>query len=409
MKLSDWQKIKLGEVCTIEKGTINPIKNEKILFYHFSLPSYDNDKSPEEQYGSEIKSNKTIMSEGTILYNKLNVRFKRIWNINFKLSPNSVCSTEFLPIRPRKQCEQLFLYYILSSDEFTNMMLTATTGTSNSHQRISPEFLLNTEILLPPILEQKAIANTISSLDDKIEANKRIIKNLHEIVKVLYKHWFIDFDFPNEDGCPYKSSGGEMVDSELGMIPIGWELIQFSNFLKIRNEKTSDLDFPEYSVTNLGVFPRDEKFKKQLSVSKSKNKVIKKHDLVFGMSREILNWGLMRDTIGGVSSAYNVFSIDNQRIDPLYLEEFMTFRINYFMDIIKPASREGQGIDKSVLIKKHIYLPDENLFYKYKNTAESINTYINKLTKETEIITNIRDTLMPKLMSGEIRVPVEEV
>ena len=75
---------------------------------------------------------------------------------------------------------------------------------------------------LPPLKTQKAIAEILSSLDDKIELNNRINQNLEELARTIFKRWFVDFEFPNENGEPYQSSGGEMVPSELGVIPEGW-------------------------------------------------------------------------------------------------------------------------------------------------------------------------------------------
>lgn len=82
---------------------------------------------------------------------------------------------------------------------------------------------------IPNIKEQKAIANILSTLDEKIETNNKINKKLEEMAQALFKHWFVDFEFPNENGEPYKSSGGEMVDSELGMIPKGWEIVNLED------------------------------------------------------------------------------------------------------------------------------------------------------------------------------------
>lgn len=79
-------------------------------------------------------------------------------------------------------------------------------------------------INLPCLDEQKAIAHILSTLDEKIEVNNEINKTLEKIAQAIFKQWFVDFEFPNEDGEPYQSSGGEMVESELGLIPKGWEV-----------------------------------------------------------------------------------------------------------------------------------------------------------------------------------------
>lgn len=177
--------------------------------------------------------------------------------------------------------------------------------------------------------------------------------------------------------------GSEMIKTVFGNIPNDWKLIDFKDFLKIRSEKSNDEAIVKYSVTNTGIHKRDEKFNKQLAKSSSKFKIIYKNDLVFGMSREILNFGVMKDDIGGVSSAYNVFKIDDS-IDPRYLELFIRVWSEYFKDIIKPASREGQGIDKDILLTKQFYLPTneylQKFFYVFDTFNEKIriNEQINK-------------------------------
>ncbi len=90
----------------------------------------------------------------------------------------------------------------------------------------------NFEIYLPPLDTQKEIAHILGTLDDKIELNRKMNKTLEEIAQTLYKRWFIDFEFPSEDGKPYKSSGGEMVESELGPIPKGWRVGKISDIAK---------------------------------------------------------------------------------------------------------------------------------------------------------------------------------
>ncbi len=88
-------------------------------------------------------------------------------------------------------------------------------------------------ILLPPLPTQTAIAEILSSLDDKIELNNAINKNLEDLAQALFKRWFVDFEFPDENGQPYKSSGGEMVESELGMIPKGWKVSTIGEIARV--------------------------------------------------------------------------------------------------------------------------------------------------------------------------------
>ena len=123
------------------------------------------------------------------------------------------------------------------------------------------------------------------------------------------------------------------------------------------------------------------------------------------MSREILNWGIMKDEIGGVSSAYNVYTVNTDLVNIQYLENFIKQRMDYFTDLIKPASREGQSVDKALLMKKIIYIPSCKVIEDFIEKYNSIIQYISIVHKENSRLSLLRDTLLPKLMSGEIEIP----
>ena len=96
-------------------------------------------------------------------------------------------------------------------------------------RNLKTDIVRNHKISLPPLKEQQKIAEILSSLDEKIELNIKMNKTLEEIAKTIFKRWFIDFEFPNEEGKPYKSSGGEFINSELGEIPKGWRVEKLGN------------------------------------------------------------------------------------------------------------------------------------------------------------------------------------
>src|SRR5699024_5493681 len=93
------------------------------------------------------------------------------------------------------------------------------------------------KIKVPPLNEQKHIALILSTLDNKIELNNLINKNLEEMAQAIFKHWFVDFEFPNENGEPYKSSSGEFEKSQLGLIPKGWEVKELGDVIEFRYGK----------------------------------------------------------------------------------------------------------------------------------------------------------------------------
>ena len=243
-------------------------------------------------------------------------------------------------------------------------------------------------------------------LNEKLLLSTKINQTLNQIFKAIFKSWFIDFDpviakatalakgktqaeseleamsvisgktvkellqMPNEKLAeltkitaefPNKFDVFENID-----VPSGWKILAFDEFIEEKKEKVKNLkNIPEYSVTNNGIVPRSQKFNKQLSKNPGNNKLLHKTDLVFGMSREILNWGIMEDDIGSVSSAYHVYSINNKIVNSSYLKMVMEYKFEYFNDLIKPSSREGQSFDKELLKEKKIILPPKLILNKF--------------------------------------------
>ena len=130
---------------------------------------------------------------------------------------NIICDTRY--------SSNEFLYYMLKDKK--NEIESIAGG--STFKEVSGKVVKEFKLPIPPLEEQKAIAHILSTLDDKIEVNNQINKTLENMAQAIFKQWFVDFEFPNEDGEPYKSSGGEMVESELGMIPKGWEVKPFED------------------------------------------------------------------------------------------------------------------------------------------------------------------------------------
>lgn len=288
-----------------------------------------------------------------------------------------------------------WLYYWLKSKEAHAYIYERMAGSTQSY--LTLDSLRKFPVVYPEdINDMENIVSILSSLDRKIELNNKINADLEEMAQAIFKNWFVDFE-------PFKD--GKFVVSELGMIPEGWKVVAFDNILKVTTTKTGKEGIPEYSVTNTGIHPRDEKFTKNLSKSSAKNKLIRKGNLVFGMSREILNWGIMKEEIGGVSSAYNVYIVDEKIVSTTYLEYFIAQRMDYFADLIKPASREGQGVDKALLMKKIICIPPSEVLDVFLEKYNSIMHLTEIRNQENSRLSLLRDTLLPRLMSGELEVP----
>jgi type I restriction enzyme S subunit len=286
-----------------------------------------------------------------------------------------------------------WLYYWLQSPKAKEYINSRLTGSTQGY--LTLDTLRNFPIDFPSFQTAIKIVSILSSIDDKIEVNRKINSNLEEQAKALFKSWFIDFE-------PFK--GGKFVDSELGMIPKIWMILPFESFISESQDKAMVGFYPAYSVTNNGITPRTEKFKKQLSKATSKEKILRKDDLVFGMSRQILNWGIMQDKIGSVSSAYHVYKIDKEKVNPTYLRYFIKGYQTYFKDLIGTAAREGQSLDKGALMSKIILIPSQDVLQSFLRNITAIEDAVSLLKAQCSRLSSLRDTLLPKLMSGEIEV-----
>lgn len=165
----EWVERRLGDIGEIIKESINPQLYHTQSFSEYSMPAYDLNKQPEIKYGEEMFSNRTKIYGTVLLYNKLNVRQRRIWYI-VNCKHNSICSMEFLPYMVYRDYLKFF-YYKLSIDSVVNYFVGISKGTSNSQKRISPNDFLDFKVKYPRELqEQKAIATVLSSIDKEIES-----------------------------------------------------------------------------------------------------------------------------------------------------------------------------------------------------------------------------------------------
>ena len=181
MRLSDnWTafnsmgSMQLKDIVRIQTASINPMDAPDKLFHLYSLPSFDENQKREEVYGHQIQSNKSIVPNKCILFNKLNVRFQRIWLIDNK-DKDKICSTEFLPLIVNEdKVDFYYCYFLLHSPGITNYLTGQNTNTSGSHKRIDPDDFLSIEVHLPSISDQKRIGKFLYDIEQKITVNRQI-------------------------------------------------------------------------------------------------------------------------------------------------------------------------------------------------------------------------------------------
>ncbi len=168
--------MKIKDIVRFHSETTMPIPD--VVYHLYSLPSFDNNQTREELLGQDIQSNKFTVPNRCILFNKLNVRFKRIWRIDSD-EDHKIASTEFLPlIIDENKVDFAYCFYLLASPAITDYLCGQNANTSGSHKRIDPTNFFNIGIKLPPLAQQYEIGKLLSSLDAKIKLNRQINQNL---------------------------------------------------------------------------------------------------------------------------------------------------------------------------------------------------------------------------------------
>jgi type I restriction enzyme, S subunit len=408
MTSNDWKEVQLKDVIlfnpreSIKKGTMaKKISMDKLAPYQKKITGFE---YAEFKSGTKFKNGDTLLARITPCLENGKTAQVDI------LDDNEIGfgSTEFIVMREISGIsDNDFIYYLAISDDFRNIAIKSMTGTSG-RQRVQMDVLEQTKLLIPPLREQKAIANILSTLDEKIETNNQINEKLEEMAQALFKHWFVDFEFPNENGEPYKSSGGEMVESELGMIPKGWEVDKLSSIAEIVMGQSPKSDTYNTDKIGLPLLNGATDFQnKNLNPSKytsDPKKVGEKGDFVFGV----------RATIGLVTELDGRYAIGRgvgiaRAFDNMY-KEFLYEVLNIaFSNFQYTASGSVYlNVSKNDLEDYKLVIPDINILSRYHKITKSILNQKENLKRENAVLEKLRDTLLPKLMSGEIRIPMED-
>ena len=302
------------------------------------------------------------------------------------------------------------------SDLFVNHASDASEGTRMP--RAKWDVVEKIKIPFISLHSQQEIGSILRTIDNRTALLRETNATLEAIAQTLFKSWFVDFDpvRAKQEGREPQGMDADTAalfpdsfeESELGLVPKGWKPKPLNEVLKSKNKQVGGSVVPEYSSTNFGLQLRSEIFKKKLSGSISKNKLIHQGDLVFGLSRQVLNFGLMQDLVGCVSPAYKVFTVDENMISIYLLERIMRFHAGYFFNAISASSREGQSISSENLGHlKFVQFPIkvQNAFHAI---IEPLRNRKEILQSQAQTLTSIRDTLLPRLISGQLRMPEAE-
>lgn len=385
-------------VSSIGKGT----SFDEILYLDTGSVTEGRFDIPAKISVSEAPSRaKRIVKHNDLIYSTVRPNQKHYALIK-EPEENLIVSTGFCVISPTK-VDSDFLYYCLTTEEMTTYIHTIAEGSTTTYPSIKPSVLEELELSLPPLKEQTQIAKILSAIDYKIENNLAINKTLEDMAMALYKHWFVDFG-------PFQE--GEFVDSELGLIPEGWEVRKIGDVIDTiggGTPKTAETSYWEngdilwYSPTDLtrdnAMFSLDSSKKiNELGLSKSSAKLFPPYSLL--MSSRATIGALTINTIQASTNQGFITMIPNDKISVYQLYSWTLHNLDLI--ISKANGSTFKEISKTNFRNLDIAV-GENIGLFLKESKDIFDKVENNI-KENQSLTKLRDTLLPKLISGEVRL-----
>ena len=360
----------------------------------------------------DVTSTKFIFSEGDILFGKLRPYFRKVIHAPF----DGVCSTDIWVVRANPGIDQGYLYYWMASQTFVNFATQGSEGTKMP--RAKWDHVGRYQQTRLPTIDQQAIAHILGTLDDKIELNRKMNETLEAIAQALFKSWFIDFDPVKEKTESRKPFGMDektaalfpdsFVDSELGMIPEGWRSASIYEISDViygapfasKRFNTNREGKPLIRIRNL----KDESPGVWTDEFHPKGYTVRSGDIVVGMDGEfraylwggVEAWLNQRVCVFAPKPGFSTAFVRNSIIAPLARVE------------ATETATTVIHLGKNDIDRFNIITPDSLVGAAFSRVCQPLYNRIVANKQQSRTLTQIRDTLLPKLISGELRVPDAE-
>lgn len=418
-----FKKVTIGEVCDLGDGAHSKVKrqesgipyltskNIKKGYLDLAKIDYISEEDYLKLFSPTDKSVKDLRT-GDILVGIIGT-FGNVYL--YKNGDKFGISSSIGILRPKKEMIlPEFLYFQVKSELFSRTVEMIKGGSVQGYTNIPT--LKTIPIYLPSLYIQQKIVETLSVLEEKINTNLSIISNLEELSQELFNRWFIDFEFPNEKGLPYRSSGGEMVGSELGEIPRGWEIVKLREVTKLFKSTFNPKKSDEVEVKHFSLPAFDSKkyptIDKVVDI-KSNKWIVEDNCVLFSKMNPITPRIWIPKThehfLNVASSEFVVLKSST------FAESAFIYSLCTSHEFIEYLKSNATGSTNS----RQRITPDKALEYKFAMNHDVMMTlsnilapFIEKLRdlyEENNKLEKLRDTLLPKLLSGEIEIPDESV
>lgn len=411
----EWKEVRLGDVCEIKHGfaykgkyfSDTPTCDILVTPGNFTLSGGFKLDKPKFYNGPVEKD--YILSKGDLIVTMTDLS-KNIDTLGYSALVPEVKGLTFhhnqrigLVENIANNVDKYFLYWIMRTPAYQSFIATHSSGTTVHHT--SPKGIGNYVFKLPPLDDQRRIASILSSLDRKIELNNKINADLEEMAQAIFKNWFVDFE-------PFKD--GKFVDSELGMIPEGWKVGRLDEIADVVGGSTPSKAKPEYYTLKGIAWLTPKDLSNHPAVYTSRGVIDITEEGYNSTSTKLMPKGTIlftsRAPIGYISIAQNDICT-NQGFKSLVPKKAGTCFLYCFLKYVTPeienkstgsTFKEASG---SLMKSLQVIMPEQKVFEDFETIVSPLFARIESLEKENSRLSLLRDTLLPRLMSGELEVP----
>lgn len=391
--MSEWKEFELGEVINLKRGYDLPNGSRKFGIYPVISSSGTSDyHSDFKKIGPSVVTGR-YGTLGTFYYVK---NFEKYWPLNTTLYVE-----DFKGNSPR------FIYYFLQTLSIERF------GQKSAVPGLNRNELHQIKVTIPDIIHQRKIAKTLSTIDSKIALLNQQNKTLEELAQTLFKCWFEDYEFPNDNRQPYKSSGGKLIESELGVIPEEWRIGMIKELIDIpsgypfkSNNFTIDGKFKLITIKNVQDGYIDSSKTERISnvpLNVKEYCLLKTGDVLISLTGNVGRVGLVCEDNLLLNQRVGLCRPKNKNNNPFTYLFFRKKEIfNQINSIARGTAQANLSPIETQLIE--IIIPSDEVLDAFSRVTIPIFNHFIGNNKEIQSLTQLRDTLLPKLMSGEIQI-----
>ncbi|RIM60500.1 restriction endonuclease subunit S [Staphylococcus arlettae] len=418
---------RISELCDIRRGASpRPIKNFIVESHEDSFPwvkiaDATKDSSRYISITKERVSKEGSLKSVEVVPGDLIISNSATPGLPKIMKTKAFIHDGWLLLRNFKNVRKEFLYYVLIQNREKLLQL----SNGSVFNNLKTDIVKNFKVNIPSLKTQDVILRMITMIEDKLDLNEQIITNLEELSQTLFKRWFVDFEFPDENGNPYKSSGGEMIGSELGKIPFNWKCSKIKDINIVISDHVANgsfksikenVQFAEDLIDEYAVFARNVDLKKG---NNKFEKYVTKTSYDFLKKTHLYGHEVIISNVGDVGSVYLSPILNKPMVlgnNQIFLNSddknmnyyfYLFFKSTIGKNLINSITSGSvqMKFNKTDLRNSFIILPNKN---DMDNLIEIIKKHINLIENkknENMKLTQLRDTLLPKLMSGELEIP----